>query len=339
MPKLESKVVYKELGQGIVWPFYWIFGEEKWKVRDLFQKIRSLVLGGASSSLGSSFGWAESLLDGAEVTSEEVLDLALSRPLGGGVPLIVLKNAHLLKNADILAQLFGQPGAITEIASVCVCLSKDLDGRKKFSKLLLEKAAVVPCEEVPESQRESWIQFLAKQKGLKLEQNKTEQLSVVDPWSLDLMERELEKLSLSDLSEDVLLGGGRGKSEEEFLESFFTRRKAAALVAVAQISKQPDTSIMLVGLLAWNVRQMTLFLIEKEKGRGYLKLSPFLMERIQRWSRYWDLNQISQLQQLLGEMDFKMKQSKSSLLGLWTDLLLGASETCLETVRDTPAIG
>src|SRR5690349_9604914 len=146
MPKLEPKAVDRELAQGRVWPVYWIFGNEKWKIRELVEKIRFTLTKGVQGG----FNWNEILLDGAEVSSEEVLDAALSSPLGGGVIGVIVRNAQSLKNPEILSQLLGSSILLSEATSVCVCISKDLDGRKKFSKILLEKAAVVPCEEVPE---------------------------------------------------------------------------------------------------------------------------------------------------------------------------------------------
>ena len=40
MPKLEPKVIQKELEQGVLWPVYWLYGQERMKSRELFKRIR-----------------------------------------------------------------------------------------------------------------------------------------------------------------------------------------------------------------------------------------------------------------------------------------------------------
>src|SRR5690606_2935264 len=112
-----------------------------------------------------------------------------------------------------------------------------LDRRRKFSKLLVEKAAVVECDEVPEEKREGWIEYLAKRRGLlELPPEIVARLRSLDPWSLDIVDSELEKYDLAGQGEEgsaVLLGSlGSGRSAEQFLEAFFSREKAAALEAL-----------------------------------------------------------------------------------------------------------
>jgi DNA polymerase III delta subunit len=52
--------------------------------------------------------------------------------------------------------------------------SKDLDARKKFSKRLVEHAAVVTCDEVLEVDRPRWIHYLAQRKSIDLKGERSE---------------------------------------------------------------------------------------------------------------------------------------------------------------------
>ena len=81
------------------------------------------------------------------------IESAQSLAMGGGPRFVVVREAHALKDLDALEPLLGPPVAREELYSICVFVSKDLDKRKKFSKRLLEKAACVPCEEVPEQEK------------------------------------------------------------------------------------------------------------------------------------------------------------------------------------------
>jgi DNA polymerase III delta subunit len=206
-------------------------------------------------------------------------------------------------------------------------LSKDLDGRKKFSKLLQDKAAVVPCEEVAEADREAWIQYLAQKRGQTLPGEVVARLSTQDPWSLDLMDLELEKYegARKVLSEQEALGvlrdAGVGGADL-FVEAFFSRNTRKAMEGVEELAQSPEVAIPLLGLMAWNARHLCQLLAENRAGGGAAtRLNPYLMERFRRWMRSWSLEEALDLQEALGEVDFGTKQTPRLPLGLWSSLV------------------
>lgn len=328
MPKFEAKVIQKELEKGIVWPVYWLYGSERMKSRELLKRIRKVVLESETAPLvagGSIFGLAEETIDGTGVEASSVVEAAQSPSLGGGTRLIVVRDAHTLKNAEELAELLGPPQAQSALASVCVFLSKDFDSRKKISKLLNEKAAVVPCEEVPEAEREAWIGYLAKKSGIALSATDQMQLASLDPWSLDIIDQELEKLSLSREGSgnagDVLIDGvAPGTGSESFLDSFFARNLKQSLVIVEGFAHQPELALPLLGLFSWNVRHIALILADQKAGTRVVKLSPYVADRLRAYSRAWSLKEILELQKRLQEVDFGVKQTPLLPVGLWGDL-------------------
>jgi DNA polymerase III delta subunit len=319
MPKLELKTVQKDLEQGVLWPFYWLYGDEKLKSRELLQRIRKVALGDLSASQGV---WGEEVFEGNETDVAVILDSALSPSFSGGVRLIVVQEAHALKNPENLSSLFGPPQKLSELASVCVCIAKDLDARKKFSKVLIEKAAVVPCEGVAEDQREVWVRYLAKRRGLDLTPTSVMQLNVLDPWSLDRVDQELEKYSVAgSLAEVILDDTGTSFEADQFLESFFSRNLAAALPQVSRFAHQVDEALPLLGLLGWNVRQLAVVIDDRNHGTRYSKLNPYLVDRFRRWSSKWSLGEVIQLQNELLNLDFSLKQTPLLPLGLWSHLV------------------
>lgn len=336
MPKLEPKIIQRELEQDQLWPVYWLFGQERMKSRELLKRIRKSVLGDTDA-----FGFAEESLDAGEVSAEQVLEAAQSLSLGFGgdsVRFVVVRDAHLLKNPEILGPLLQPRAKRAELSSVVVFLSKDLDGRKKFSKLLLEKAAVVPCEEVQESEREAWIQYLAKRKNLTLSGPACAQLILLDPWNLDIIDQELEKLSLiqdsgmgaGGAAQEVLLVGTAflGGVSEQFLQAFFSRDRKEGLRVSEAFAEHPDESLPLLGLLNWNVRQLTLILADRQAGRqSTQKLNPYSAEKFARWISHWQLSELLELQEELARLDFSFKQTPLSSLGLWTELVLRFAKT------------
>jgi DNA polymerase III delta subunit len=236
--------------------------------------------------------------------------------------LLVIREAHTLKEPEVLESLMG-PAASSGHTSVCVFLSKDLDARKKFSKKLIEKAAVVPCDAIAEEEREAWVDYLAKRRGLALDAGVIAQLRSMDPWSLDLLDLELEKFELSEKSPEVLLGSaGTQGGSDVFFEAFFFKDLKKALELAESFSDKTEESLPLLGLFSWNVRYLSLFLSEKNAGVRELKLNPYLADKLSRWSRKWSLAELLALQEKLHELDFALKQTPKHPLGAWSDLMI-----------------
>lgn len=312
MPKFDPKTVQKELEKGILWPLYWIYGSERMKTRELVKRIQATA---GVPELSTEF------LEGAEVDASEVVDSAQSMTLGGGLRLIIVRDAHAIKEQEDLAPLLGSCGLKDQVPWVVIFLSKDLDGRKKFSKVLTERAAVIECTQVEEHEREAWIGYLAKRRELVLTPPMMAQLRMMDPWSLDLIERELEKLEVADGNDDVLVGGIAGVESELFFDAFFSKNKKGALTYMTAFAQKPEESLPLLGLFAWNVRHLALALNDRERGVRTLKLSPFLAGRFSSWSRTWKLHEVVALQKRLCELDYSVKQTPKNPLGLWATLI------------------
>lgn len=342
MPKIEPKQIQKEIDGGKLRPVYWFFGGEPMKARELLKRIRKTMFATeknaeeSAADLAFASSFRETVLDGSETGVGEILDAAQSLSLGGGGKLVVVKQAHLVKNPEPLIDLCGEPSAGSRTpdfidpktgASVVVFLSKDLDQRKKFSKALIERAACVPCEEIADEDREAWASYLAKKRGLVLSDLELALLRAMDPWSLDGIERELEKLEAAASQEDreaILLGGGEGKNAAEvFVEAFLMRDLSRAMPEVKHFAEYPESALPLLGLLSWNAKTLIGVLKDREAGTRETKLGSFLQDRFGRYQRKWNLGEAISLQHALAEVDFSTKQTPRDPLGTWTGLVLG----------------
>ena len=314
--RLEGKKVQQELKQGMAWPLYWIYGSERLLMRELVDRLRKSVV--------RDNPWAEEKIDGGGISGTDVVAAAQSLPFGGGIRFLVVRDAHLIKDPDAISELFGARSKIDELPYVCVLMAKDLDARKKFSKLLVEKAAVVACEAIPEQQRETWIQYLAGTMGVSVNHLPLEPLVRTEPWSLEWVESELIKWSLAEgvepgLGDQVVVGGsGSGVPSEQFIESFLERREHRASLRWAErLGKKPEEALPLLGLLAWNVLMLALL---AAKSRS-VRLPPFLEGKLMRALRVWKLEEILALQSALSSLDFALKQTPQEPLALWGVLI------------------
>jgi DNA polymerase III delta subunit len=320
MPKCTPKEIQKELEAGILWPAYWIYGPERMKSRELIKRIRQTVLGELSSS-----SLNEEILEGAEVNGTMVLETAQSLTLGGGIRLIHIRDAERIKEPEKLEPLLTPKTSKEETHSVCIFLAKDLDARKKFSKKLVEKAAVIQCEAVPDQEREAWIGYLSKRRKLDLPTEVLHQLISLDPWSLEMIDEELSKYELAPEGDKraVLMGQiGHAGGTEAFLQAFLSRDKKNALPFVSEISSRPESAIPLLGLLAWHVRQLALLKSEEKGGRAVLKLNRMLLQKFNSWKHHWSLDDILRLQTQLQALDFETKQTPKLALSSWSRLVL-----------------
>ena len=299
------------------------------KSRELLKRIRKTALPETENGAVGFFGMSEEILDGGETDAGSVVEAAQSPSLGGGLRLIVVRDAHAMKNPELIAELFGERKAREELMSVCVFLSKDFDQRKKISKTLLEKAAVVPCDDVAENEREAWIHYLAKRRGVTLSNEMAVQLTSLDPWSLDIIDQEMEKFTLDPTqSGETFLGGlAAGTGSDVFLDAFFSRDLKRTLRTVENFAEQLDEALPLLGLFAWNVRHLALVLADQKAGTRVVKMNPYAADKLRAWSRHWSLEEAMDLQRRLEELDFGLKQTPLLPIGLWSDLVIRFCKT------------
>jgi DNA polymerase III delta subunit len=311
--KIEPKQLLQDLKAGWAWPVYWVAGSESYRVREVCNLLRKTLVGDRS--------WAEDHLEGAQIQSEDVLSSAASIPLDGACRVVWVREAHLIKDPERLSTLFGAKQKASELPSVCIFLSKELDGRRKFTKTLMDEAAVVLCEEVQEEQRETWVKYLAQSAGIDPQRLPMDLLTRSEPWSLDWVKNELEKWTISEAAQagsgnEVLVGGGQDSAAagEAFIEAFLGRRELAEATRwIAPLSRQPELALPLMGLLSWNVRMMALLAARSRS----LRLAPSLESRLRRALARWSEAELGELQSALAELDFCIKQTPQEPLALW----------------------
>lgn len=327
MPKLEPKVIQKELEAGKLRPVYFIFGEERMKSRELQRRIEKAVL---ADGVRNDFNYER--LDGGEVGIEAVLDAGQSFSLMGGAKCVVVKNSEDMKNLDPLVEYLQslgttEPTDASELSSVMIFISKSFDGRKKASKVISDLAAVIPCEAVVEQDRDPWLEYLAKRRGIVLSPEEKESLRGLDPWSLDMVDQELAKLELvadfKELRSEVLLSGVSLYARDEFMNAIFSRNQKKAMELVHRFDQDMETQLPFLGLLAWNLRHLKLFILEQEtRSRSTEKRNPFLQRNLDRWKPHWNLKSVQAFEHALFEIDFSLKNTRLDSRALWLNTLI-----------------
>jgi DNA polymerase-3 subunit delta len=326
MPKIEPKALQKELDSGKVRPVYFLYGPERMKSRELVKRIIRAALAGAEPN---AFNLEK--LDAGESGVEAILDATQAFSLGGGTKVVWVRNAEDLKNLEPLAEYlkslpFTLPVDPSELPSVLVLVSKNFDGRKKASKAITESAAVAECEEVAEQDREPWIDYLAKRRGVTLDPAERITLRGLDPWSLDIVDQELQKLELIgtdlELRSQALLSGISAYARDDFMDAIFTRDLKRALSLQHLFCADMEVQLPFLGLVSWNLRHLKLFLLEQDsRSRSGEKRNPHLLRNLERWRKHWDSTSLRKLEHSLFTIDFSLKNTRLLSPALWTEML------------------
>ena len=126
---------------------------------------------------------------------------------------------------------------------------------------------------------------------------------------------------------DMRMDSSRGETAAEFLaraderliaqvikdygEERFAVRIAKTLVARREAGAAVRTTAELASLVA----------ARANGNRGAVKLSPYVAQKLEAWSRHWSLDELVALQARLAELDFGFKQTPLLPLGMWTEIV------------------
>jgi DNA polymerase III delta subunit len=294
------------------------------KSRELLKRIQKAVHGDEPSN---DFNLER--MDGSEIGAESVMDAVQSFSLMGGTKLVIVRNADDLDRMDTLIPYLKESPPEVD-GSVLVLMAKGFDGRKKVSKAIEAAAAVIECDSVKDDDREPWIDYLAKRRGVRVTPEEKLSLRSLDPWSLEMVDLELLKLELVGddpvLRADVLLSGVDAHARDAFMEGLFNRQRQLALKHVHLFNQDMEVQLPLLGLIAWNLRHLKLLFIEKHtRTRSGEKRNPYLAQKLERWVKAWNLEALHEFEQELFEMDFALKNTRTLSEGLWLSLVLNTA--------------
>jgi DNA polymerase III delta subunit len=312
MPKLEPAAIANDVGQNRYYAFYWIYGPEKYKQRRLVNAI-----------IESLPGFSMESIEASEHSPADVLDLAQTTGLfSTGKKIVIVKSADQWKDLQVLLDAITiDKGDADALDFIIIALAQSFDGRKKTSKAILEKAAVADCAAVEDEDRLGWIETLAERCQVQLNQLEMQALKCLEPWTLDIVQSEIEKLGLLPEQDriNLIAGVGNFQLRERVLNALFTRDRQFLISHLPDIAQQPqDFTLPFLGLIIWNARQLEQFLLQ---GRG-MKINPFLREKLDRWVGHWSTTELRSFMGKLYQLDLNSKTSKSHPMGQWLELAI-----------------
>lgn len=214
-----------------------------------------------------------------------------SYPFFCGRSLIVISDDKLLgkaesetvkKQQERLGKLLED---VPEYCTVFINVTK-LDGRTKFTKELLKASATANCEPVRVYNLEDWLEKKAKELGGMLSRDAVEcimeYLEHLDEAPLELLEQELEKLS-------IYVGTGKRWNRKD-VEAVFASLPEAGSFALSNAMADKKLTAVLEVLAS-----------EKKKGTAVIKLCGGLMYQLRKFLQIKELQRQAYNSKQIGE--------------------------------------
>lgn len=312
--------VWRDIQKGNIAPVYLLVGEEAYYVDETISKLRA-ALGGEDGEYAQ--------FDCTEQPVDFVIDEADTIPFFSDRKLVVARNASFLRATEKgkekiehdLSRLEAWLEHPTEqCVTVFVAPYEKLDERKKVTKLMKKHAILLEATQLKEHDLAVWIQQeIAAQQGRITDDAVGKLIDMVGANMLQLR-LEIEKLLLfveGDVIDAQVVENLVAKTLEhdafKLLNAYLARDIVTAVTIYHDLLRQKEEPIMLVGLLASNIRTMNhVYYLEK---KGYhpqqiakqLKLHPYRVKLMIENRRRPTEERLLKALHRLAEVDLKMK--------------------------------
>ena len=231
-------------------------GAERAFVDDALIAVRARVLVGGLADFNHD---RTSLKD---KRAQEVISMAKTLPVMAKQRLVEVRDADAAVEADVaaLAAYCDNPNPETVL---CLVFG-DIDLRDKLPKLLDKSKVALLCRFDHPKEREmpGLVARRAKRLKLKLQTGAADALAITVGTDLTLLERALEKLAIAvdgDISADDVSTHVADTHLEDafaFVRAVAVGKREAAIRAVAALQAAREEPLRLIGLLAWQLRQV-----------------------------------------------------------------------------------
>ncbi|MEK4230064.1 DNA polymerase III subunit delta [Solibacillus sp. FSL H8-0538] len=314
--------VWKDFKNGKFAPVYLLVGEESYFIDETIMRLKE-ALGDGDEVEVMTFDLNEQPID-------YVIDEADTIPFFSDRKCIIAKNASFLKATDKgkekidhdlkrLENWLGHPSdtAIT----LFIAPYEKLDERKKVTKLMKEKSVMLLAETPQNNDLYVWIQSEVEAFGKVIADDAAVKLVEMVGAHMLQLQQEIEKLALYlgedyeitvELVEDLV---AKTLEHDAFkmLNAYLAHNQAEALKIYHDLLRQKEEPIMLVGLLASNIRTMSNVYYLQKKGyhpqqiAKQLKIHPYRVKMITEQRNRPSDERLLQALYSLAQVDLQLK--------------------------------
>lgn len=264
---MDSAQAIRQAEQGDLEPFYLVVGEELFLARAALNALRKAALAGGIEGLN------DDQLDAAECSVEQALAAARTLPMMAPRRFVLVRHIERWegkegqgKHPAPLDRLLDYASAAAE-STVFVAAAQKLDKRRRLYTFAKKQGCLVTCDPLSQHELPRWIRTRAQALGHTLEPAVAELIAELSGPELSQVDDALERLSLyvgpkNPLTEDAVgecLVRVRPTAVWELVGAVADGDTGRALGALAQVFEPQDRGLRLLGLLAWQTRQLLKF--------------------------------------------------------------------------------
>jgi DNA polymerase-3 subunit delta len=318
MAVLDPQKLYKDLETKKFHPIYFLFGDEPYLLNQCVPRFKYSVLDESTMDFNYSLFYA------ADAEVGTIKDAVETLPVFTSHRLVILKNAHELKDSELLQlePLLENPVPST----VFVILADKVDKRKRAIKLLLDHAFCVEFKKPYENQVPQWISHLAQNSGLKISSEAIHRLYRLVGNNLSELENQIfkiqdyigQKTTIDIADVNAVVSFSREESVFDFTKAIGQKDRVKALEQLVSLMDQGQSEAGIVALLARHMRVLLTVRAGMDQGLGGAKLASlaqipsYFIESYCDQARLWAPRKIEESLVVLQETDKALKSSPLS---------------------------
>ncbi|MCX6813028.1 MAG: DNA polymerase III subunit delta [Candidatus Azambacteria bacterium] len=294
-----------------------LYGKDSYRIN---QKIKEIIKGYEAKNPS---GLNLINLDLTENRLEDFFESAKSSSLIPEKKLIILKNAFIADSEALLKFLKSQNLDKRDDVILLIITFSDFDKNELFKYLIKKPNQVQNFKPLKAYEVKSWAKQFSNSLGVDLTGEALDFL--ISNCGLDLWRLDREIIKLADFSAGGgSLEGGKikrviSKSQVEELtvpnanynifrltDALAKKDKKKALEALYVALDNGEKPTELLGLLAWQIRNLLRFKLNPDKSSD-LKLHPFVLEKIKESARFFSVDELNAILSKIIDLDLAFK--------------------------------
>lgn len=311
------------LKRGEVHSLYCLFGEETF----LSERAKDEIVEAVVPEAMRDFNLSQ--YDGLDCDTAKVRDALETLPMMSPYRVVVLTNAHELKDKEweLLQPILDAPPQ----GLVFVCVATKIDKRKRHWKRLLDGGVALECKRLYDNQVPEWITYLGQRHAIRFGPEAAAALQQTVGSNLHDLDGEIRKIAIycggkaagggrtvvEASVEDVIKVAARVRMESvfDFTEAVGQNDRARALGCLVNLLDQGQNEIGIVALLARHVRILRSLIEGMKEGLSGARLaaragvSPYFIREYAQQVKFWTPKKIDLTLEALFDTDRALKTS------------------------------
>ncbi len=264
------KQAITDLSKDKLWPLYFLYGEESYKIEEFVESIQEKFTGKS----GAKAGIVLEKKDGFSMASEELIEICQTQDLFSGFQnkvekrILWVRNADKIQGLEKISTLLEKEPEYFSKTQVCLLLSADsVDQRKKFFTWAKKHGLLLEFKPIKEFDLPGWVAYMAKKLNITVTADALSFLQRNFNGSLHTVWQELQKaylysiadeLSNTEITAQSLAAVNAMQFQHEMVElvdSIVSGKKVRSLLLTERLIKNQEDALGLVGFLTWKLKQ------------------------------------------------------------------------------------